>query len=364
MCEQWAQMYPRDPLPHAFLSGFIYPVLANYDQAMEEGRKTMQLAPDRAFVCVNHGENALYIGRFDLSRDALRSAQEHHLSNPLLLVLQYDLSFLENDHAGMQQAVDAAQGKPDAMDLMADRQAFALAHAGQLRRALVLSRQAIDLAQQQGDRERAAQFAARVGLREAFFGNAPETKQAVTKALSLAKNRETEYAAAVASALAGDPQLAQSLSGELESGFPEDTSVRFSYLPVIRAILAIRRSEPLKAVEALEPAAPYESGVPRCALTGFFGSLYPILVRGEAYLAARKGPEAAREFQKLLNHQGTMIGDPVSVLAHYGLARAYSLSGDATNAREQYREFLADWKDADPDIPILQQAKLEYRELQ
>ena len=126
---------------------------------------------------------------------------------------------------------------------------------------------------------------------------------------------------------------------------------------MIHAIVALHRADPAKALEALEAATPYELGTPRCASTGFFGSLYPILLRGEAYLAARKGPEAAREFQKLLDHQGVMIGDPVSVLAHYGLARAYSLSDDAINAREQYRKFLADWKDADPDIPIFRQAK-------
>lgn len=362
-CEQWAQTYPRDPLPHAFLSGFVYLVLANYDKAIEEGRRTIELAPDRAFGYVNQGENALYIGRHDLSRDSLRSAQEHHLSEPLLLVLQYDLAFLEADGAGMQQAVDAAQGKPDAMDLMADRQAFALAYAGQLRRARVLSRQAIELAKQQGDPERAAQFAIRAALREAFFGNTREAKQAVTIALGLAKNRETEYGAAVASALAGDAQLAQTLAAQLESEFPEDTSIRFSYLPVIRAILALRRGEPLKAVEALEAATPYELGVPRCALTGFFGSLYPILLRGEAYLAARKGPEAAREFQRLLDHKGTMIGDPVSVLAHRGLARAYILSGDASKAREEFLKFLAVWKDADPDLPALKEAKEQLAKL-
>ncbi len=263
----------------------------------------------------------------------------------------------------MQQAVDAAQGKPDAMDLMADRQAFSLAYSGQLRRARVLSRQAIDLAQQQGDPERAAQFATRAALWEAFFGNAREAKQAATTALGLAKNRETEYGAAVASALAGYPRQAQSLASELESQFPEDTSVRFSYLPVVHAILALRRGDPLKAVEALQAATPYELGMPRCAETGFFGSLYPILIRGEAYLAARKGPEAAREFQKLLDHEGTMIGDPVYVLARYGVARAHALSGNANQARERYGEFLADWKDADPDVPILRQAQIDYGKL-
>jgi tetratricopeptide (TPR) repeat protein len=259
----------------------------------------------------------------------------------------------------MQQAFDAARGKPDAMDLMADRQAYTLAYAGQLKQARVLTRQAINLAQQQGDPERAAQYAIRAALREAFFGNTREAKQGVAIALGLAKNREIEYGAAVASALAGDTRLARTLAGELESEFPEDTSIRFSYLPVIRATLALRRGEPLKAVEALEAAAPYQLGVPRCALTGFFGSLYPILLRGEAYLAARKGSEAAREFQTLIDHRGAMIGDPVSVLAHYGLARALALSGDAIKAREQYNKFLADWKDADPDVPIFRQATIE-----
>jgi DNA-binding winged helix-turn-helix (wHTH) protein/tetratricopeptide (TPR) repeat protein len=364
VCEQWAQTYPRDPLPHAFLSGFIYLVLANYDQAIEEGRRTMDLAPDRAFAYVHQGENALYIGRYDISRDALRRARGRHVWDAQLLVLQYDLAFLEADRAGMQQAVDAAQGKPDAMDWMADRQAFALAYAGQLRRARVLSRQAIDLAQQQGDRERAAQFAIRAALREAFFGNAREAKQAVTAALGLARNRETQYGAAVASALAGDERLAQSLAGELESEFPEDTSIRFSYLPVIHAILALHRGDPPKAVEALEAATPYELGVPRCATTGFFGSLYPILLRGEAYLAARKGPEAAREFQKLLDHHGIMIGDPVLVLARSRLARAYALSGDAIKAREEYLKSLSVWKDADPDLPFLKETKEQLAKLQ
>jgi predicted Zn-dependent protease len=289
--------------------------------------------------------------------------QEHQLSDPLLFVLQYDLAFLEGDRPAMQQAVNTAQGKPEAMDLMADRQAFAMAYAGQLRHARVLSRQAIDLAQQQGDRERAAQFATRAALREAFFGNPRQAKQAVITALGLAKNRETEYGTAVASALVGDSRRAESLAGELESEFPEDTSVRFSYLPVIHAILALHRGDPSKALEALEPSTPYELGVPRCADTGFFGSLYPVMFRGEAYLAARKGPEAAREFQKLIDHAGSMIGDPVSVLAHYGLARAYALSDQANQAREQYLRFLGDWKDADPDIPILQQARTQFGKL-
>ena len=146
--------------------------------------------------------------------------------------------------------------------------------------------------------------------------------------------------------------------------FPEDTSIRFSYLPVIHAIVALHRNDPDGAIHALEPAIPYELGAPRGSVTCFFGALYPILFRGEAYLADHKGPEAAREYQKLLDHRGTMIGDPVAVLAHLGLARSYALSGDASSARNQYKEFLTLWKDADPDLPVLHEARTELARLQ
>jgi hypothetical protein len=149
----------------------------------------------------------------------------------------------------------------------------------------------------------------------------------------------------------------------LQIEYPEDTSVRFSYLPVIHAIVALNRGDSAAAITALEPAVPYELGSPRCAVVLDFGSLYPILLRGEAYLAAHEGPEATREFQKLLDHRGIMVGDAVSALAGYGLARSYALSGDANNARNQYKQFLVQWKDADPDIPILKQAKAEYARL-
>jgi len=191
-----------------------------------------------------------------------------------------------------------------------------------------------------------------------------EAKQGAATALGLASNREVDYGAAVAAGLAGDSRQAQAIADHLEREFPEDTSIRFSYLPVIHAILALNRADPARAIRALEPAIPYELGAPRGAVTCYFGSLYPILFRGEAYLADHKGQEAAREYQKLLDHRGTMIGDPVSALAGYGLARSYALSGDASNARNQYREFLALWKDADPDLPVLLKARTELTRLQ
>ena len=183
-------------------------------------------------------------------------------------------------------------------------------------------------------------------------------------ALALASNREVEYGAAIATGLAGDSAHAQSIADHLYVEFPEDTSIRFSYLPVIHAIVALRRNDPAGAIHALEPAIPYELGAPRGSVTCYFGALYPVLFRGHAYLAARKGPEAAREYQKLLDHRGTMMGDPVAVLAHLGLARSYALSGDAGKARDQYNQFLALWKDADPDLPVLHAAKTELAKLQ
>jgi eukaryotic-like serine/threonine-protein kinase len=365
ICEEWAETYPRDPSAHGFLTGFIYPALANFDGAIEHGRTVVELAPDVGNYYYLLGVNFLYAGRLSESEETLSRAYARKMQNhPKLLTLQYDLAFIKGDRERMEQAVQAAQGQPEAMDWLADRQAYSFAYAGRLQKARALSRQAVELAQQQGDHERAAEFAIRSALWEAFYGNAREAKQGVTAALRLASNREVEYGAAIAAGLAGDSKQAEALAGRLESEFPEDTSIRFSYLPVIRAILALKRNDPAGAMDALEPATPYELGAPRGAVTCFFGSLYPILFRGEAYLAAHKGPEAAREFQKLLDHRGTMTGDPVSVLAGYGLARSYALSGDTRKARHEYEDFLALWKDADPDLPLLHQARAEFASLQ
>jgi eukaryotic-like serine/threonine-protein kinase len=363
ICEQWAETYPRDPTPHSFLGGFIYPVLANFDKGMEEARKGMEMAPDQSIFYLELCAESWCAGRRKDSEETSRLASERKIETPKLLFFEYDRAFLTDDRDGMQKAVKAAQGNPDAMSWMADARAFSFAYAGRLKEARVLSHQAMELSQQQGNRERAAQFAIKSALREAFFGNAPEAKQAVASALALANNRELEYGAAVAAGLTGDSKQAQALADHLEGEYPEDTSVRFSYLPVIHSIVALNHNDPARAIDALEPATPYELGAPRCTVVMFFGALYPILFRGEAYLAARKGPEAAREYEKLLDHRQTMIGDPVAVLAHLGLARSYALSGDANNARNQYKELLDTWKDADPDLPVLHQAKEELASL-
>jgi tetratricopeptide (TPR) repeat protein len=164
--------------------------------------------------------------------------------------------------------------------------------------------------------------------------------------------------------MSGDASQAESLTNDLARDFPEDTSVRFNYLPAVHATLALDHGDPSKAIELLEVAVPYELSSPRSATFAYFGALYPVYVRGQAYLAARQGAEAAREFQKIVDHRGIVIGDAFGVLAHLGLARSYVLQGDTAKARAEYQDFLALWKNADPDIPILKQAKAEYAKLQ
>jgi eukaryotic-like serine/threonine-protein kinase len=192
--------------------------------------------------------------------------------------------------------------------------------------------------------------------------NAPGRR--ATAALELSKGRDVEYGAAFAMALAGDSSRTRALADDLDKRFPEDTSVRSSYLPVLRALLATIGREPTKALEALQAAAPNELGVPLSWYNGSFGQLYPVYVRGHAYLYAQQGDEAAAEFQKILDHRGIVASDPIGAVARLQLGRALVLSGDKTKAKAVYQDFLKLWKDADPDIPILQQAKAEYASLQ
>ena len=227
-----------------------------------------------------------------------------------------------------------------------------------------MSRHAADLAQQAAHGERAGLFETGAAIWEAFFGNTSAGNRSATAALELAKDREVEYGTAFALALAGDSSRSQALANDLERRFPEDTSVRFSYLPVLRALLVLNHGEPAKAIELLQITVPYELATPRSKLQGFFGALYPVYVRGEAYLAARQGAEAVIEFQKILDHRGTVVSDPIGALAHLQLGRALVLSGDKTKAKSAYQDFLTLWNDADPDIPILKQAKAEYAKLQ
>ena len=226
-----------------------------------------------------------------------------------------------------------------------------------------MSSRAVQLALQSSQRERAAEFEAGAALWEAFFGNASVARQTATDALRLSTGRDVEYGAAFALALTGDLQASESLAQKLAEPFPEDTSVQFSYLPALRALCALDRRDPGNALGALENAVPYDFAVPASSYYFFFGALYPVYVRGEAYLAAHRVTEAVTEFQKILAHRGMVLADPVGIMARFELGRALSMAGDKAKAKAAYQDFLTLWKDADPDVPILKEAKAEYARL-
>jgi tetratricopeptide (TPR) repeat protein/predicted Ser/Thr protein kinase len=360
----WEQTYPRDRDAHGLLSGFASQGSGQYEKSIEEGN--IALGIDRDFVpgYVNVAYDYFYLGRWTETEEAIQKASAYKDESPELLILQYYLAFVNGDRAGMDRVAALARGKPGVEDWILHAEALVEARSGRPQAAGTMSHRARDVAQQAGQRERAATYQAAEAVWQAFFGDAPAARPSATAALQLSNGRDVEYAAAFALALAGDLPRAQSLADDLERRFPEDTSVQFNYLPALRALFALNHSEPAKAIELLQVAVPYELAVPAVDFNAFFGGLYPVYVRGLAYLAAHQSVEAAGEFQKILDHRWIVFSDPIGALARLQLGRAYTMQGDTAKAKAAYQDFLTLWKDADPDIPILKEAKAEYAKLQ
>jgi hypothetical protein len=236
------------------------------------------------------------------------------------------------------------------------------AYSGRLREAREISRPAADSAEQAGETEETASYISRVALREALFGNREQAKRVAALALRRSTGRDVEYGVALTLAYSGDNQRTGALIADLAARFPEDTLVQFNYLPTLRAKLVLNRGKSSEAIVALVIAAPYELGATTASSYGW-NALYPVFVRGETYLGVRKGEEAAAEFQKILDHHGVVGNEPIGALAHLGLARAYALQGEISTTRAAYQDFLGPWKDSDPDIPVLKEARTEYGRL-
>ncbi|HEY1340181.1 MAG TPA: protein kinase [Bryobacteraceae bacterium] len=359
--ELFEQTYPRAVDALGLLSGGIYPVFGKFEKAVEEAKKALTLNPYFPFEYINLTYNYFYLGRLDEAEKTLQAAADRQIKVPDLMLPRYDLAFLKGDAEGMRRAMAQAQSGVD--DWVADHDACALAYTGRLQQARGQVRRAADLAQGAAKTEPAALYYAGSAIWEALFGNAAEARRNAAAALKISKARDVEYGAAFALALAGDSAGAQSFADDLAKRFPEDTSVRFSYLPSLHALAAVNRGDAKGAVPLLETASRYELGTPLSSFNGNFGSLYPLYVRGVAYLAARQGAEAAAEFQKIVDHPGIVLSDPMGGVARLQLARALNLAGNTAKAKTAYQEFLTLWKDADPDIPILRQAKAEYARL-
>jgi tetratricopeptide (TPR) repeat protein len=257
-----------------------------------------------------------------------------------------------------------AKGKPTAEHWMAHLEALRLARAGRLQAARQSSSRAVELALQQGQTEAAANYQAARAVWEAVCGNAAEGKRSATAALALSHGRDVEYTGALALAFSGDSSRSQALADDLEQRFPEDTFVTFTYVPVLRGLAELRRGKPEHSVERLQVALRYELAANGLNFHNYGGGLHSAYVRGEALTAARRYAEAAAEFQKVLDHPGIVGADPIGVLAHLQLGRVFVLSGDRTKAKAAYETFLALWKDADADLPVLKRANAEYAQLQ
>ena len=366
-CDLWKQAYPRAWVPHGLLSGGVYPQLGKYEEAVEEAKIALEIDPDFSIGYSNLAGSYVALERWDEAKATLQRAVDRKLEIPDFFVLQYVIAFLKNDESGMERQAALAREKTGADDWMSNAEGFVFAYSGRLEEAREMSRRAADLARKAERRDTEALYETDEAVREALLGNASIAKQRVGRALELSKSRDVEYGVGFALALSGDSSRAQALSDDLSRRLPEDTRVQFVYLPTLRALLALNHGQPSNAVELLQTAIPYEAGTLNEGGSEYLlgaGNLYPAYVRGLAYLAAHQGGEAAVEFQKILSHRGIVIADLIGALAHLQLGRAYALSGDKAKARSAYQNFLTLWKDADPDIPILKQAKAEYAKLQ
>ena len=341
--EQWQQTYPRDSFPYTPL-GCTFVYLGNWEKALEEFREALRMNPNMVANYINLGIAYMALNRLDEAEAVFKQAEERKLENELLLRSRYRLAFLKSDETQMAQLISAAMGKPGAEDLVLAAQADTEGWGGKLKKAHELTRLAIASAQRNDAKETAAGYQAAAALRDVESGNRKQARAEANAALNLGPNRDVQAMAAMALAQAGDTAAAEKLVAELNKTFPLDTGVQRYWLPRIRAAVALERKDPGRAIELLV-------------------DMGPVYLRGEAYLMLRDGGAAAAEFKKFIDPRGVAMNSSWGVLARLGLARAYALQGDTVKARAAYQDFLTLWKEADPDVPILKQAKAEYAKL-
>jgi predicted Ser/Thr protein kinase/Flp pilus assembly protein TadD len=368
--ELWAQTYPRDPTPTANLEN-IYGALGDYDEVLADSKEVLKLNPESGYSYTDLVGGYLIVNRLDEARATAHEAQVKNLDNPANHSLLYFIDFLQHDAAGMEREAAGLMGKPGFEDNILYVESDTAAYAGLFSKARELTRRASESAQRADEKETAASYVAEAAVREALVGNMSLAKQQAQAAEALSTGRDAEAISAIALGLAGNAAQATRLAADLARRFPEDTIVQLNYLPSIHAAIALQEGSASRAIEALVPATPYELG--SCGWPFTF-VLYPIYLRGEAYVAARQGSAAAAEFQKILDHPSAVVNEPIGSLAHLGMARAYALQAQSAKgadadaarakARAAYQDFLTLWKDADPDIPILIAAKAEYAKFQ
>jgi eukaryotic-like serine/threonine-protein kinase len=369
--QQEIESYPRESTAYAGLGG-AYFAQGQYEKAAETTRQALRLVPDRVGFYENPANVALALQRFDEARHIIQQAQARKLDDVVMRNALYALAFLGSDSAGMTEQQQWFAGKPEyenfGLTLASDTEAY----GGHVAKARELTKRAVDSAIRADSKENGAIWQANAALRLAAYGNPTEARQAAVEASKLAPaSPGVEAEAALASAMAGDTERAESLAEDLGKRFPLNMQMQSLWLPAIRAQVALDKKNSSSALSALQAASPIELG--QVLFVANISCLYPTYVRGEAFLAARQGIAAAAEFQKIIDHSGIVWNCWTGALAHLGVARANGLQAttsqgvDAAAARVRalaaYKNFLTLWKDADPDVPILKQAKAEYAKL-
>jgi eukaryotic-like serine/threonine-protein kinase len=364
--------YPQDAIAHGNL-GLAYSALGQYEKSAEEYRESLRILPSSVVPYTDLANNLLALQRFDEARQTIQQAQERKLDNFVFHNLLYALAFIRGDSSAMAEQQQWFAGKPEenfGLSLGSDTEAY----EGHLGKARQLTKQSVESAIRGDSKETGATWLENSALREAAFGNPVQAKQSADEGLKLVPTSQgVEVEAALAYAMAGDTAHAESLAQDLNKRYPLDTQMQSLWLPAIQAQVALNQKNPAAAITSLQPALPpQEYG--QILFVNNISCLYPTYIRGEAYLAAGQGKEAAAEFQKILDHSGIVWNCWTGSLAHLGVARANALQAknstgaDADLARSRalaaYKDFLTLWQNADPDIPILKQAKAESAKLQ
>lgn len=352
------QTYPHEESAYTNLNS-AYTYSGRYEQALVEAQSALQEDPSDVINYTNLAGTYLNLNRFTDMKAVLEQAQARHLENQAMIWDFYAMAFLRGDSEEMARQLAAAMGKPGTEDQMLAMQSDTDAYFGRLEKARQSTRLARASALHAGSQEAAALWQLDGALHEAELGDPQRAQQQALEAIAAGSSKNAQIMAALALARSGDPKRAQSLADDLSKQFPSDTFVNDYWVPAIRAAIALDEKNPAAALEALQPAAPYELGSPPPGIA----FLYPVYLRGLAYLQAGEGKLAATEFQKVLDHRGIALNFPTAALAHLHLARAKAMSGDKDGAREAYRDFLTLWKGADTDNPVLRQAKAEHEKL-
>ena len=355
--EMWIASYPRDFVPHGNLSG-VYLNLGQMENALGEDQEALRLAPSVTGYS-NLGLTYVMLNRLDEAKATFNDALTHKLDGGSLRENMYLLAFRRGDEAQMAQQLAWGAGKPGEEDSLLSLQSDTEAYYGRMSKAREFTRRAVDSAIRNDSKETAAIWQINAALREAEIGNVALARQGVAAGLALSAGRDVKTAATITLARAGDTPRAKALAEELEKDYPTNTLIKLYWLPAINAAIELGKNNSSQALVDLEPAAPYELGTAGT----YINYLYPAYLRGQAYLFAHDG-NAAAEFQKLLDHPGIAVNFVTQALAHLQIGRAWAMAGDTAKARVAYQDFFNIWRDADPDIPILKQAKAEYAKLQ